>query len=219
MDNRRLHILIIIVCLFLPACGGDDVDYGLGEYKVDLVTVAKQNNADIYFVLDNGKTLFSLDNALVPANIQNGQRVLLNYSFTSEKTSGFDYTVKINYISGIVQGNLEKIGPADLSALKNDPVQFESVWIGGKYLNMTFYFDYHSGQHQISLVRDTTIQQTDIVYLQFRHDRKNDPPGSRRKVIASFDLSKALGNPEGNKELSVEFNTTHYGVKSYHLEY
>ncbi len=210
--------LLVITILLLTSCSKNDVDYGLGEYRVDLATVSKQTGSDVYFILDNEKTLFSPDYT-VPENLKDNQRVQLNYSIISDKIQKFDYQVKINGLSAISQGDLVQMAGWAIDTLKNDPIQFESVWIGSKYLNMTGYLDYYSIPHRITLVQDTTIKQNNMVFIEFRHDKRNDPPGPRRRLVASFDLSKVLGEPQQNKNLLVKFNTSNYGEKTYNLVY
>jgi hypothetical protein len=206
---------IFAAMILLFSCeNSDDVDYGYGEYYEELVT-AKGNDV---FLLDNGKTLINASKN-TGKSVQAGDRVLLNYTLLSEKTTGYDYTVRVNGLSKIPLGDLKPVDQKTIDAAVNDPVLFESLWLGSHYLNLQFYFNYKSEQHYIGLLTDSTLLKNDTIHIYFRHDPQNDKPGYSNKAILSVDMEKTLGKPEKKKVLLLNISTINYGEKQYELKY
>ena len=213
--HLKNYKLILIILLLPAACSEDKVVYDTGEYKVDLATV-QINNDKQAFLLDNNELLLS---AGLHKNIEAGQRVMLNYSYLPETSSGYDYVVKINGITAITQSKLAEVNSETINTTANDPVRLESVWIGSHYLNIIFYINYHSKKHSISLITDKAKTHEEEVSIYFRHDNNDDPEGYMRKVIASFDLSDVLGEPVSDRRLLVDINSDKYGSKNCSLIY
>ena len=207
--------LILVILLLSAACSEDKVVYDIGEYKVDLATV-QINDDKQAFLLDNKELLLSNSHH---QNIENGQRVWINYSYQPETSSGYDYVVKINGITAITQGKLSGVDAVAIGTIADVPVRLESVWVGSHYLNIIFYINYHSKKHSISLITDKTLTKEDEVYIYFRHNNNDDANGYTTKVIASFDLSDVLGEPVSGRRLLVNINSDNYGSKNYPLIY
>ncbi len=207
-------LLLLVLLVFQVSCEKDTVDYGLGEYFVDIATFQEVNS----LLLDDGHTLF-VSEGKISSSFQNGQRIWLNYSILPDAVSGYDYAIRVNGASAIGQGMLTGINAVSIDTMKNAPVQLESAWIGNHYLNLLFYIEYNSQTHRITLVTDSAKMKNDSVAIYLRHDTQNDPPGTTSRVIVSYDLEKVLGKPRKQKKLSVHLNTSNYGNKVYQFEY
>ena len=206
--------LVVLFLFLFSACSDDDVDYGYGEYKVDIVTYLAPNS----FLLDNGKTAYNVE-PKTSREYEEGDRIWLHYSFLPDIKSGYDFAIRVNGSSKITKSKLLPVKADTIGDFKNDPIQFESAWIGSHYLNMQFYMDFKSEPHQIALITDSKKLKNDSIWIYFRHDINNDPPGYANHVIASFDLKELLGEPQHNKVLFVNFNTSNYGDKMLELKY
>ena len=214
MGYCKFLCLYLIVPL-LVACSEDEVVYDIGEYKVDLATVQMDNDRQS-FLLDNYALLLNGGNV---RNLEAGQRVLLNYSYLTEKQTGYDYVVKVNGVGFITQGKLLEVDSITIDTIANKPVYMESVWIGSNYLNLSFYMNYNSQRHSITLLTDKNKTGDDEISVFFRHNDNNDSPGYMHKVIVSFDLSTVLGLPTKNRKLILNINSDNYGQKDYQLTY
>lgn len=210
----KQSVFLIIMILLLVSCDNNKVDYGYDIYYKEIVTVTDKN----LFTLDNGKTAISV-NESVTSSLNVGDRILLHYTLLDEKISGYDYTIRINGLARIPQIALSPVSPEDIESRANEPIQFESVWIGSHFLNMQFYIDFKSEAHSIALLTDSTKLDNDTIYIYFAHNSNNDPPGSPSHLYISFDLQEVLGKPENNKPLLVNVNTSNYGNKTYELKY
>jgi hypothetical protein len=215
MQMRTLLLLLPLSSLFFLSCASEEVvDYGFGEYYQELATVLN----DSAYMLDTGQTLCNKDykkNKTLDA----GKRVLLTYSYEKQNVTSYNFAISLHGLSEIILGELNAIAKNELDDFPTEPVRLESVWIGSHYLNVHFYFNYHSTSHSIGLFSDSTQLHADTVPLYFVHDSKGDLPGYAVHSYLSFDLEKVLGSPENRKNLLLNINTTNYANKTYEFRY
>jgi hypothetical protein len=213
--RRRICFLLLPVLLFLFSCEEEPVDYGLGEYYQEIVTVLGEN----VFVSDAGKTFFNVRPIDGQSYDKNVKRVFLTYSYAKEEIPPYDQAIIVRGSSSVATGDLKAVSQKEINDLPDEPVYLESLWIGSHYLNMQFYFDYKSEAHAIGLLTDSTRLDNDTIRLYFKHDLKNDPPGHPTHLFLSFDLEKVLNKPENNRPLLIHIHTGNYGNKTYELKY
>lgn len=206
MSGKLNIVWILLFASFLFSCK-DEVDYGIGEYRVDWVKV---QSSQTFSMLNRGETLLVGDRSL--GNVAVGNRILLNYTRLSEREGGYD--VRINGGSSVFCDTVMQKS-AVTERLGNDSIRLESVWIGACYLNVSCYVDLYGKGPVVALVLDRIVGNT--YYLSFFYDKRNDPAGSRTKVNCSFDLSKVAGMPADDKKIVVTFNGE--GNKSFEFNY
>ena len=184
--------------LAFVSCSPDTVDYGFGNYYVEIVT-ALGGNA---FLLDTGQTIYD-SNQTAEQSFESGDRVYLYFSYGNT----FSDPVTVHRAAKIFSDALKPMSEETLSQQANDPLRFESAWIGSHYLNLHLYIEYRSSAHKIALVVDEEQVNDSEIHLYLRHDKNNDAPGYPTSVYASYDLSKVLDEPQGDRDLIVHFNT------------
>jgi hypothetical protein len=214
MTERREPAMTGIVAFFsllsFFACTSESVDYGLGEYYVEIATALEKNA----FLLDTGKTVRNT-NGKTDKSYEPGDRVYLNFSYTENSTS----EIIVHSSAKISKGVLKAVKAKEITESMNDPVRFESAWMGSHYLNLQFYIEYKSEAHTIALITDESKVNDSEVKIYFRHTNNNDSPGYPSAVHVSYDLSTVLGEPLGDRTLLIDFSTTNYGNKTYKLNY
>lgn len=204
---------IVLFCLigssfFFSCSEKEDVDYGYGEYYVEMATVLTGKT----FLLDCGKTVY---NQKEIEGLKEGERILFNYSYLNRETNN----VTIRYIKRVFSGNLEFVDSEKIQEYENIPVRLESVWLSNHYLNFQFYMEYLSEAHTVSLYADKLEMNKDEIRLYFLHNKNNDSPGYWKSSTVSFDLQKEL-EPSSNKRLLiVHVVSENYGKKEYKFEY
>ena len=210
----KLYIPGIIFVSILSACEEKNVDYGLDVYYVEIATAQSSNE----FLPDNGKTIVAAqdENAKTYAF---GDRVLLNYTLLSSTASGDGDSVRINGSAKIPLGKIMLKSDSAIRSESKEPILLESVWLGSRYLNMQFYFNYMSEKHTMGLLADSARLKGDTLRLYFVHNTNNDPPGYPAHSYLSFDLKDVLGEPGKARPISVQINTDNYGIKTYGFEY
>jgi hypothetical protein len=213
--RKRIGFLLLPVLLFFFSCEDETVNYHLGEYYQEIVTVLEKN----VFVSDAGKTYFNVHSNDSQSYDENVRRVFLTYSYAKEKIPPYDQAIIVLGSSPVTTGDLKAVSQKEINDFPTDPILLESLWIGSHYLNMQFYFDYKSEMHTIGLLTDSTRLDNDTIRLYFKHDIKNDPPGHPTHLFLSFDLEKVLNKPENNRPLLIHIHTGNYGNKTYELKY
>jgi len=210
----KLYIPGIILVSILSACEDKNVDYGLDVYYVEIATAQSSNE----FLLDNGKTIVATpdENKKTYAT---GDRVLLNYTLLPSNASGDGDNVRINGSAKVPLGKIMLKSDSAIRSEAKEPILLESVWLGSRYLNMQFYFNYMSEKHTMGLLADSARLKGDTLRLYFVHNTNNDPPGYPAHSYLSFDLKDVLGEPGKARPISVQINTTYYGTKNYEFEY
>ena len=200
-----------LLLLFLLSCSpADEVDYGFGEYYVEIVT-ALENNA---FLLDQGRTIYD-SNKTARQSFAAGDRIYLYFSYGKTLSD----PITVHGAAKVFSDVLKTMAKEAIAQETNDPIQFVSAWIGSYYLNMDFYFEYRSVAHKIDLVIDEKWMDDSEIHIYFRHNKNGDAPGYPISVYASFDLSKVLGEPQGDRTLFVHFDTGNYGNKTCTFKY
>ena len=210
----KLYIPGIIFVSILSACEDKNVDYGLDVYYVEIATALNSNE----FLLDNGKTIVATPDE-IKKTYATGDRVLLNYTLLPSNASGDGDNVRINGSAKVPLGKIMLKSDSAIRSEAKEPILLESVWLGSRYLNMQFYFNYMSEKHTMGLLADSARLKGDTLRLYFVHNTNNDPPGYPAHSYLSFDLKDVLGEPGKARPISVQINTTYYGTKNYEFEY
>jgi hypothetical protein len=183
----------------LVACSSDPVvDYGMGEYYVELATALGNND----FLIDSGQTLHD-SNKTAQRTFSAGSRVYLSFSYNETP----DDPITVHGIAPIFSDYLKTATQTVLSQQKKDPIRLESVWIGRHYLNLKFYMEYRSASHKLALLMDEQETPNPEAHLHFAHDKNNDAAGYPTSLYASFRLNDILGEPQGTRTLHIHFNT------------
>lgn len=223
MKTMKLFLMMIGVALAtLPfqSCLDDD-GYSLGDFWIAIATVESDSgNASHYFRLDNGTTLWPADGYYVGHNLDDGQRVILNYTILSGYLKNFDHFIKVNDIDVVLTKEIaeDKVEKND-SIYGTDPVEVKQMWVGNGYLTVYFRTQY-SGQkkHFINLVRNDREETTDgSIYLEFRHNAHDDSPSFSSTGPVSFDLT-SLKATEKPIKLTIAVQT-YDGLKTYPMVY
>ncbi|WP_294083824.1 hypothetical protein [Proteiniphilum sp. UBA5384] len=201
MRGRVYSFLVLFLFFLLPGCEKESVR--MDSYFVDFATVLVENS-NFRFRLDNGRVL-------IPEKVNNfsaeeGQRVIINYVPIEENM------IRINYVTAIFTGTIQSDGfPENYS---DDPVNIQSVWVGGDYLNLIIETEYYNAPHRVSLLRNPSSSSID---LYFSHSLNNDPPGYPKKMYASFLLSDLRNQTTTSSVPFRLFINTYSGLRTFEL--
>lgn len=206
---KRTSFILLFAFIIFNSCE-DPIDYGYGQYYVEIVTAL----GDEIFELDNGQKLINT-NASYPTAFEAGQRILLRFSYVE----GCKDKIKIRFAGRLIQGVLDTVEQEKILAHPNDPVKLESLWIGNHFLNILFYIEHKSEPHSVVLWVDKLKVDKNKIDIYFLHNINNDEKGVFTFMSTSFDLSSVLGQPQGEKTIKIHLNTTNYGNKIYEFNY
>ncbi len=208
---EKLHHAWLYICLLLlifSSCK-EVFDYGLGDFRLNLATVA-ETSTERYYLLDNQIKLFPTK--AISSDMKTGSRVLLNYNLLELKSID-EYSVKVNSASQVFTSSIKEL-PGKLS---DDPLLLESIWQSGDWINFRLTINYRSTTHGIALYQNK-IPANDTVYLELLHSKNNDSEGYALNIYASF-LIKGFAKEGKSVPIKIKVNTSDQGVKYYKFDY
>ena len=178
------------------SCNDDDDSYSLNNFWLSSGTVTKEVGS-FYITTDKGKKLWPSATNVSISLLENGMRVLVNYTIlgNTNPNSEYDYYVKINDLSQILTKPVFEFTaetPASVvDSIGKDAVTIVDTWFTGNYLNVEFEYGGGGTVHFINLVYDKKNPTTDNgeIILELKHNRNKDQYNYLQWGIASFDVS------------------------------
>jgi len=184
--KKIFHFLFLLVICMLFACSEEE-PVKIYDSQIELATTRVQEGKP-YFLLDNGKTIFP--DKQLDYDLTDNQRVRILFSIVQEKPATFEVTATIHsliFIQVLPIVPALQLSPEEEARLRNDSVGVESIWIGGHYLNFSFYIYADSKDHSINLLQTTSLEN-DTIRLEIRHNANGDFPAFRKRGIVSFNI-------------------------------
>jgi len=193
MKKFNLYLLLLVLAFtpVLQSCLDDNDGYSLGNYTVALATVKTDAGNSVYFVLDNGETLWPAASFVSYNGLENGTRIIGNFTFLSDAQNGFDHYVRLNDYSKVLTKNIINLTEANKDSIGDDPVRVTDLWRSGNYINVEFDMNLPSAQkHRVNLVRNTMKEYPDdgYTYYEFRYNDMNDITDYIGHSLVSFWL-------------------------------
>ncbi len=190
MKTRILFFALFIAAL-VTGCDDDD-DYSLGKFWVTTATI--HTEGETYTIeTDNGDRLFPSATAVPWFNLENNQRVWVNYTILGDATQdGIDYYVKVNDLKELLTKGIITLTAANADSIGNDPITITNYWFNNDFLSIEFEYGGGGTIHFINLAQDEDHPENEQgqPILEFRHNRNNDPYNHLLRGIVSFDMSK-----------------------------
>lgn len=207
MNRFKRSYWIFTLAMLLTGCTSDVVDYGLGDFRIDLATVTSDRN----LLLDNQVTL-TPTNIVIPTDYKANSRVMVNYRRT--ETSGANsYKISINSIAAVNSSTIKPI----TQSLPDDPILAESLWIGGDWLNLRIGFEYFGKTHSMELAQ-RIVSNSDTIYLELHHAKNGDTPGYWVKTYLSFPI-KSYAKKGVSVPIKLRVNSAKEGIKYFRFDY
>lgn len=190
----RKFLIGLSVALFLgvgfTSCLDDDQESTPMRYLE--MGIVKMGNADEIRVLTDSELLLELDSYPTGFDYEEDQRVMLQYSVSklNQESADYDYLVDVYSVQEVRLKDVIELNEENRDTIGDDQIYINEVWVSGDFLNVDFYF-YGDGEvHYINVVKDPEEQTDDPskVYLQVRHDARDDDMVERYRGIMSFKL-------------------------------
>ncbi len=194
--KKLLLLFGVMGVLMFTSCNDDDDSYSLNNFWLSSGTVTKEVGS-FYVTTDKGKKLWPSASDISPTLLNDGMRVLVNYTIlgNTNPNSTYDYNVKINDLSQILTKPVfeftAETSVAVVDSVGNDAVTIVDAWFTGNYLNVEFEYGGGSTVHFINLVYDQENPKTDNgeFILELKHNKNQDQYNYLLWGIASFDVS------------------------------
>lgn len=188
---KKLTVLLAMAAIMAVSCKKyDDIMY---EGYVTPVNA----KSDTELMTDVGEKLKVTDDR-TNGSIKKGQRYYIVCDvFKKNAENGFD--IRLTSSDNVLVGTIRKSSDIDMSKLVTDPVQLQSAWVSGGYLNVVAMHEYLPGSktvHTVSVILDEAYCVDNNVRFKLVHDGGGEagPECERRSlfqqayVILSFPL-------------------------------
>jgi len=212
--GRGMWVLVLGM-LLLSSCLQDDEDSWSNFYIS--YGVAHTSQSGFVIRTDGGNTLRILENRHQTYPLQEGKRLIVNYTILRTTPSGYD--VRINELADLLTKNpvsSSALSPHQQDSIGNDPIEITDIWLGGeKYLNINFaiYRNDPGLLHFINLVVNDEASTPERKVLQFRHNEYDDQRIRLVQGRVSFDISSLLAQDLDSVKLVVTWKTYNQSVR------
>lgn len=226
-----MNKLRTLVYPFLPAffmlvlgcsCNGDD-SYHYPSVKQEFVTAQADADGHLQSILtDEGKELEVVEDASNTSIDANSSiRIVCNYGFMDVAEEALKGVTLYNLLRAVAP--LPQPAKDFEGAIKNDPADVLSIWMGLDYLNMILEIKAQNGKHLFHFVEDQILTDSDsgerTVSLSLYHDAGGDVQAYSKRAYLSIPLRQyATG---GITKVIVYFSLHTYddGIKKFQFEY
>lgn len=211
-------VFIILIVVAIVACNDDNDS---NPRYVSVGSIVQNEGADINFLvkLDNGKILTPFSNYDNYNEVEDGDRVLVEFSIIEEKSDDA-YDVDIYDIKNILTKGVMQLTEQNQDSIGNDPVSTSDVdiWVSENHLNIVFYYYGFNQTHLINLVKpigEPTHDEEGRLILELRHNENNDFSEYLLSGIVSFEMDDL----RISDELSLDFVVKVIGFNDEAYEY
>ena len=224
MKRFGLFLLVTMAAAIFTSCNDSDGDY---PRLSAFATVKTLENNDFYFMLDDGKTIFTGDKISLGAyKAEDATRANIALYLLNNKVEGYDYNMALYYIQDIYSGGTKVVTTQEeLDALEDDKTSFREAFLNNNYLNVWIGFNACDlTKHTFLLVRNDVTEiapeYTEEGYqnLELRRDAHGDEGGYNYDRYVSFKLDSFKEDLEGKKGIILRVNTRMNGVKYIKIE-
>lgn len=184
---------LLFAAALLVACDDNDGDYA--AYR-DIVTVRRTAGSDLYFEMNNARTLYPGDRSRIAEyDAEDGQRAILWFNLLSEAVAGYDYNVAAYYIEDIYTARARIVEPEELDALPDDALTLRDAELTATHLTLIVSYPVSDNRnHAFELVRAEspdadTPTHAGYLDVELRHDAGGDT-GPYREYYISFSLDE-----------------------------
>lgn len=205
---------ILFAAMLLTACGEEEYVYP------DLITEMSCLKTDAegfgtQIITDDG-TIWHLKKGNQPDSLTADSLYRVVSRFAPLTTSGEKQAEAKAYSFTSVIAPLPKLA-SEYPAIKTDPVNIQSIWRSGDYLNMILPIMVKNQKHELSFVEKEITRNADgtqTLTLILFHDRKGDVEGFTQKYYLSVPLWHYQGILNKGDQIIFQLNTYKEGMTS-----
>lgn len=218
------ELLILITVAVLQSCDNDDDNIYYYNQSYAIGNMVVKDGESPYLELDSKKTMLPSNTSIPSLFLEDGRRVIVNYSLLQENYMGYDYYISINDIDTVLVKNIIPITPETADSIGNDPVDIINMWTNEEYLTIQFkMIGAGDKKHMVNVVRDFSLSDNPdkdkYMQLEFRHNMEGDREIDRNLWgVASFRLNDLAPQESDLSGLKIKVNTLR-GEKTYNLKY
>lgn len=228
MKSLRFVLLIAAMVLTVTSCDWDDDGYSLSNIWIGFGVAEDVDEDGNSFIIrmDDGSVLYPTVNHAPWFQVEDNQRLLVNFTILGDKNVSGDneeYFVRINSLKEILYKGIFDITPETEDSIGNDPVHVADEWQVRNMLSFELQYYGSSETHYINLVKEpgTLTSADEPVQLELRHNNRNDEPYIQMTAYVTFDMESLRISGQDSVRYTVtgvDFNDetyTYNGVYKY----
>lgn len=195
MSSRRSRfrracygVAVLLGSLFTWVACDDDEDYTYPSLLNELADVTTDASGHfVRLVTDAGSDLPVTNSTEIPTDGVTPDtlyRALVGYELDDEGA--------VLYSLQAISAPVPEVLSSPSVQIKDDPLEMQSIWRGGKYLNMALLVKTQGGRHRFRVVEERLVNHVSgnrALYLILSHDAHDDLPAYTSKVYLSVPLS------------------------------
>ena len=200
---------ILFTAMFLSACGEEEYVY---PNLITEISCLKTNSEGfgVQIITDNG-TVWDLKEGNRPDNLtaDSVYRVVSRFTPIADSEA-------VAYSFWKVISPLPK-PESEYESIRLDPVDIQSIWRSGNYLNMILQVMVKDKEHELSFIDNGIIPNnngTRTLYLTLFHHRKDDVEGFMQKYYLSVPLWHYQEKLNKSDSIVFQVNTYKEGMTS-----
>lgn len=218
---KQLIVVVLLFCTFL--CEGcKEEDYVYPSVVTEFIGAQTDNNGTISQLITDNGTIYSVlqRDGLGGLVADTLYRTISIYEpITQENSEG---NIAQLYSCQLVL-SVNPLPVSDFKGnIKTDPVDIQSIWLSGEYLNMILLVQYKELSHLYHFVDEgiTSDQsETQTLNLRLFHDRNNDYEAFTKQVYLSVPLKNYLQLLRKGDKIRFNLNTYKEGKTYREFDY
>ncbi len=217
MRFKQLYIFLLFLSFL--SCKGDE-EYIYPPVKLEFITAHVDNSGNVAYLKTDKDTIYQVvkDRTSKKMDINTDQRVVCYYSLSKEATST-RYVADIYSLLQTISPTPRTLSKGEL--IKTDPVGIQSIWLSGKYINLTLQIKAQNGSHYFHFIEEA-IEQNEghpLIHLTLYHDKNGDVEAYTKIAYLSIPLSTYINQYSDGFSVAVSVNTYTEGIEEYTFNY
>ncbi len=215
------NIYLFLIFLSLLSCKGEEDSYVYPSVKLEFISAQTDASGKIISLTTDKDATYSVEKDRTDSklSVNTLQRIVCNYIVTEPAENSQNASAVIYSLIKAVSPTPVKL--ASGTQMKTDPVDIQSVWLSGHYINMTLQVMLQSKTHLFHFIETSTTIQNGVpsINLALYHDKNDDVEAYTKIAYLSVPLDKYIQQYPNGFNVSMSIQTFNDGVKTYTFTY
>lgn len=218
---RLKALYIILIFLSFISCTGEENSYVYPSVKLEFISAQTDASGKIISLTTDKDVTYTIEKDRTDSKLSTNtlQRIVCNYIATEPADNSQNASAVIYSLIKAVSPTPVKL--ASGAQMKTDPVDIQSVWLSGRYINMTLQVMLQSKTHLFHFIETNTTIKNGVpsINLTLYHDKNDDVEAYTKIAYLSVPLDKYIQQYPNGFNVSMSIQTFNDGVKTYTFTY
>ncbi len=215
-------LCMIAVMLTFSSCNKNDEELTSYSYST-LGDIENANGSEYYVNSDKGnKLLINNYPNLKQLGIGEGDRIFAEFFMNENKNEAYNEVIDIYYVYKVLVKDPIALTAENSEEVADDKIDVYNITCTDKYLNL--WYTFYMGGNETHLLNLVTVDEPKknekgYVYVEFRHNSKDDPSLHPYNGIVSFKLDQLKADNPDAKGLIIRVRTYNNGEYFYQINF